>query len=165
MPDTLDQALTRRWAEHRRFLAEGAAYSAAVRLAEMDNCVRNAGSHDADVEKWRRLIHQAVLSAEQLAMINSEARRRIERLQRMLGAGSQFGYEELLLAVTDRTELDLLCNYLRAVGMVPNFDAGELDDDLIAIASSRQNSGAFQSAQAAARRNWGLPIRSRWLDE
>ena len=140
-------------------------YSAAVRLAEVDNCVRNASPHDTVVEKWKQLIDQAGLTDDQLTVAYSEARTRIERLKRMVGVGSQFGYEELLLAVTDRTELDLLCHYLRAAGLVPGFDAGELDDDLMAIARSPQNSGSFKSAQAAARRNWGLPVRSRWLDD
>ena len=140
-------------------------YSAAIRLAEMDNCVRNASPHDAIVEKWKQVINQSVLTDDQLTAIYSEARKRIERLKRMVGVGSQFGYEELLLAITDRTELDLLCHYLRAVGLIPSFDAGELDDDLLAIASSRQNSAAFKSAQAAARRNWGLPVRSSWLGD
>jgi hypothetical protein len=165
MADKLDQALTRRWADHRRFLVEGAMYSAAIKLAEMDNCLRNTRSDDAFVEKWKQLIDQAGLADDQLTMIYAEAQKRIGRLKRILGIGSQFSYEELLLAVTDRIELDLLQKYLHVRKLLPNFDTRELDEDLVAIANSRQNSGAFQSAQAAAKRNWGLPVKSRWLDD
>lgn len=143
----------------------GAAYSALVRLGEIDNCLRYGDLPEPLVRKAHTAIHRAAISDEVLAKASAEAKGNLARLKQMLSVGTRFTYEELLLAITMRVELELLEDFLRGRGMAVEFDARSLDDDLLEVARYHQNSSAFRSAQIAAKRNWGLPLRSQWLEE
>ena len=162
--DQLDEALTERWGEHQRLLEGGAFYSAMVRLGEIENCLRTTSPSNPLVQKWHPTVMGVQLTEELLLTVHTQAREQVDRLARMLDIGSTFTYEELVLAVTIRTELDLLLGFLRSRSIQPELDLRRLDSDILEVMSSTRNASAFQSARSAARRNWGLPIRSSWLE-
>lgn len=156
-------ALEGRWREYVRLYRGGALYSAFVRLAEIAHCLRHDALSPEVSDQWRAALDSLNVSGEEVRAVLHEAREEIKRLQRILSVGARYTYEELVLLITSRVELELLSDFLGERG----FDRLEmpitLDNDLEAIASSASNAGGFGSAQAAARKSWGLPLRSRWL--
>jgi hypothetical protein len=159
----LASAIEERWADYLRLCREGASYSAGVRLGEIANCLRFAHLAPELASKWSRVLEGVTLSSDMLQSVRNEAARRIERLDRMLGGGSPVTYEEMLLLITMRVQLEVLLAYLaeRGIGDLPDF--GSLDEDFSAAVSSPKNSAAYLTAQQSARKNWGLPLRSKWL--
>jgi hypothetical protein len=162
--DQLDQALTRRWAEYQQLLKEGASYSAIVRLGEIANCLQPSSPPSIPVEKWQAILTEVHLTGEVLLAARTDAANQVNRLKRMLGVGGDFTYEELLLVIAVRVELDLFSQFLCARGIQPELNLRQVDTDIRELASATLNISAFHSAQSAARKNWGLPIRSRWLE-
>jgi hypothetical protein len=94
----------------------------------------------------------------------AEAIKNASRLQRMLSIGTTFTYEELMLAITIRVELQLLSQFLASGGEAPDFHFLDIDDELWRVAGHPENASAFRSAQTEARRNWGAPIQASWIE-
>ena len=94
----------------------------------------------------------------------AEAEQNVSRLKRMLSAGTNFTYEETVLAITLRVELQLLAEFLLKRRGAIEFAPDLADEDLREVSGYSQNVFAFGSAKAAAKRNWGIPIRSSWLE-
>ena len=94
-------------------------------------------------------------------MTGSEGRK---HTQRMLSAGTNFTYEEMVLAITLRVELQLLAEFLLKRRGTIEFAPDLADKDLREVSGYSQNVSAFRSAKAAAKRNWGIPIRSSWFE-
>jgi hypothetical protein len=69
-----------------------------------------------------------------------------------------------LLVITHRVQLGLLAQFLAKRDAVPEFHLSSIDDEMRRVAGYRGNAAAFRSAQAAARKNWGAPIQSSWLE-
>jgi hypothetical protein len=65
-----------------------------------------------------------------------------------------------------RVELDVLCDFLEKRGLVgrDSQDLAGLDGALRKVARSKINRSSFLKAQAACRKNWGIPLQSGWLD-
>jgi hypothetical protein len=155
--------LNERWAAYRLFYREGAIYSAFVRLSEIANCLQHGNLPSTDKGRWADALRVVEATPNDLLSIGGEAKQQIERVRRMLGTGTDLIYEEALLIVTVRTELELVFKFLSDRGVSDLADASSLDHDLNEILRSPKSSAVFRSAQAAAKKNWGLPLHSRWL--
>jgi hypothetical protein len=94
----------------------------------------------------------------------AEAMKKVSRVKHILGIGTTFNDDELLLVITHRVQLGLLAQFLAKRGAVPEFHLSSIDDEMRRVAGYRENAAAFRSAQAAARKNWGAPIQSSWLE-
>lgn len=161
----LNGEITKRWSEHQRLRREGALYSAVVRVREIESCLGDPAIPENRANEWYEIARSVQLTSMEVRRASDEAQRQIERLQKMLGTGSKFGYEEILLAITTRVELELFADFCADRGIVSGVNTEVLDDDLVALASSRENSASFRQAQTAARLNWGVPLKSRWLQD
>jgi hypothetical protein len=155
----LKQEIAHRWYEHQRLRKDGAIYSAILRLREIESCLEEP----AMLEDWRKVTRHVQLTDGEWQRALEEAQLQIERLQKMLGTGSRFSYEEILLAITTRVELELFASFCadRKAGVRINTDL--LDEAMITLAKSRENAHLFRRAKAAALANWGLPLKSPWL--
>jgi hypothetical protein len=160
----LHGALEERWTDYLRLREQDAHYAAFVRLGEIANCVRYADLSSQDRSKWANVLEQTDISPDVLGSIKVEARSKIERLWQIIGGGGVYVYEEAVLVITLRVQLGMLLDYLAQRGVVDFLDVKSVDEQLQALASAPENSSAFRSARQSARRNWGLPLRSRWLD-
>lgn len=158
-----DGAILIRWGEFERLHKAGAAYPAIVRLAEIDNFLRNQRTQPRLVEKWSSAIGEVELSSEMVSSAMDDAKQSLVKLARMLSVGTTFTYEELLFALTMRVELDLFVQFLARRGIKIDLDVTLADNELLEIARGRENIAAFRSARAAAKRNWGIPVASEWL--
>jgi hypothetical protein len=157
--------LQERWAAYLRFYGEGAIYSALVRLSEIANCLQYADIPSTLVSKWADTLRQVQVTPNDLRSIGEEIKQKVERVRRMLDAGTDLIYEEALLVITVRTELDLLLRYLADRGAAEPTDTSSIDQALDAIAQAPKSSAVFRSAQTTAKRNWGLPLHSKWLSD
>ena len=160
-----EQQLAQRWTRYEEYKRSGAAYSALVRLGEIINVLRHGGTSEAVARKWNVAARQVEVSDEMYGQAVAEAKQNISRVQRMLGVGTKFLYEELMLALTVRVELGLLCEFFIDRGLALEFSPASFDEQLLEVSRHKENVVAFRSAQAAAKRNWGVPIRSPWLDD
>jgi hypothetical protein len=164
MSDVTEDLLQNRWTEYQRLLEVQAFYAALVRLAEMDNALSHDGTTWQFSRKWILTIQKETIPDEMYRKALAEAEQNVSRLKRMLSVGVNFTYEELVLAITLRVELQLLAELLMkkrgAIEFVPDL----ADEDLRKVSGYSQNVSAFRSAKAAATRNWGIPIRSSWLE-
>ena len=156
-------ALDERWAEHLRLRQQGASLAAFVRLGEILNCVLHGEVAAKLRVTWTDKLQQVDLPIAVVDDIKREGLQKIERIERIVGAGGPLVYEEALLVLTFRVELEMLVDYLswRHVDGLP--DTSSVDAKLLETAMAHENSSAYRSAQQAAQRNWGLPLHSKWL--
>jgi hypothetical protein len=160
---TAESLLEERWRKYEGHYREAAAFSAFVRLGEIANYLRHIEAPQPISSKWGAVIHGVSMTDHDICSVNAEAERRIGRMHRVLGVGSRFVYEELMLAITEATQLELLQQFLDARGIAHAWNAGSFDAELYEISTSIENAAAFRSAQIAAFRNWGIPLRCRWV--
>jgi hypothetical protein len=161
--ESIELVLAGRWAEYQRLRAASASYSALVRLAEMDNVLEYQDDHDPVFQKWKLTVGEAQIPDAMRGAAIAEAVKNVSRLQRMLSIGTTFTYEELMLAITIRVELELFARFLAQRGDALDFHLSAIDDELRRVSGHHENASAFRSAQMAARRNWGAPIRASWI--
>lgn len=163
MPSDLPKELQGRWAEYLHYLKAGAMYSAFVRLGEILNCLNHCRLPQGKVQEWRAMVLGTERTEEEIRSAQTEAKREAARMHDIMSVGSKFEYEELVLLITMRVELELLSEYLADRNVVAAVDGEALDRELGVIAKSAANAATFRSAQLAARTNWGIPLHSAWL--
>jgi hypothetical protein len=162
--EDIEPILGERWADYQRLRAAGATYAALVRLGEIGNVLDHTNGHDPVVRKWKPTVVEAQIPDAMRRAAIAEAIKNVSRLQRMLSIGTTFTYEELMLAITTRVELELLSRFLAQRGETPDFHLSAIDDQLRRVAGHYENASAFRSAQTAARRNWGTLIQASWIE-
>jgi hypothetical protein len=104
-------------------------------LGEIINVLRHGGA----CYKWNVAARQVEVADEMYRQAVTEAKQNISRVQRMLGIGTTV----------------LQSSFLRAPLMKSCWKS--LD--------ARKTPLRFHSAQAAGKRNWGVPLWSLWLDD
>lgn len=164
MSDVTENLLQGRWTEYQRLLEVRASYAPLVRLAEIDNVLSQEGVPRPISHKWALIVQEEKIPDEMYRKALAEAEQNVSRLKRMLSAETNFTYEEMVLAITLRVELQLLAEFLLKRRGAIEFAPDLADKDLREVAGNSQNVSALRSAKAAAKRNWGIPIRSSWFE-
>jgi hypothetical protein len=165
MAKDVSQVLEERWSDYLRFDREGEACSAFVCLAEITQCLNYASLPQQLTQKWSVMIQNVPITDEDMRSVRTAVAQKIRQMQRIVNVGTRFIYEEALLLISVRVELELLSAFLAERGIPMAMDLAAVDDALLAIAtSSPANARDFRSAQAAAKQNWGIPLHSRWLE-
>jgi hypothetical protein len=113
--------------------------------------------------KWANLLKANTITPHMLQSMSKEAAKKIQRLERMFHSSGSLSYEEAMLLVTERVELEMLLSYLHRHGVAELPTTALIDDALHGTILSPTDSIAFRKAQRTARMRWGLPLRSRWL--
>ena len=163
MSPSTDYMLNERWKEYESFRSQGAEYSAFVALAEMENYLTHADEPRSVVSRWQRSLASVTASEEEIARIQKEVFEQIARLERMLSIGSEFVYEELVLALSTRVDLEVLRDFFSRRGWLIEVDSSRADTWLDEIAASSANRDVFRQAQAAVRRNSAISLVCPWL--
>jgi hypothetical protein len=171
----IEPILAELWATYQRWRADGEGYrapsdreqcfyAALVGLAEVGNVLDQQDAHDPVAQKWKRMVGEEQISDAVHDAAIAEAMKKVSRALHILSVGTTFIYEELVLVITIRVELGLFAQFLARRGEAPDFRLSSIDDEMRRVAGYRENAGVFRSAQAAARKNWGAPIQSSWLE-
>ena len=109
----------------------------------------------------------ALEQARQLGL--SELRATIEqivqRLQRIVSIGVDPIYEEVVLILTLRVQAHLLISLARETfGSKTMEESLSFDSDLEALTSNPTFTRSIQQAQSSLKANWGVSLRTRWIN-
>ena len=145
--------------EYERLASFGLSFDAISKLGEV-----LAVADESEVHAAKATVRNHVTAAMAEAAV-PEAIAVRSRVLRVLSIGTEFQWEELVLVLTLRVQLDLALAVMDLFGVdATSFDLTTLDSDLREVALSKQNRRYFMTALATMRRNWGIPIFDRWSD-
>jgi hypothetical protein len=161
----LEQEFENRFQWNRDNRPAGAYYPAVVALAELENCLE-ALPKKAQA-KWKKRINEEPLTEEIVREVERGLRIVIERTQRVVSVGERWCFEELALALGWKIEIEMVLLFLQKRQYLTehDFPLDELDEAIKGIAKSKGNQRDFRMAVSLLRKNWGLPIRSKWLTD
>ena len=117
-------------------------------LAEIDNVLSQDGVPWPISHKWALIVQNETIPDEMYRNALAEAEQNVSRLKRMLSVGTNFTYEEMVLAITLRVELQLLAELLLKRRGAIEFAPDLADEDLKEVSGHSQNVFAFRSAKA-----------------
>jgi hypothetical protein len=151
------EVLERVLPEYERLSSSGAALSAIVKLG-----AALAVADEADLRDARDAVRGHVTAATLEAAATDAAGVRGRALH-VLSVGTTFTWDELVLVLTIRIELELASLVIDLFGVDTGaFNPSTLDATLRAVALSTENRVRFASALATIRRNWDVPVADRW---
>lgn len=140
--------------EYERLSSSGAAFSALAKLGEL---IATAEGQRQDVQNAvRHMVTGAVLEEAATEAVAVQG-----RALRILSIGTKFTWDELVLVLTMRVQLELASLVMTLFG-VDSFalDLTAIDTELAEVA--KMNAAQFASALATMRRNWDTAIVDRW---
>lgn len=162
MSEDLERLLDDKYDQYLSFGRGAPIYPAIRILAEVFRCVSKL---DASRQKvWRDRIDAEELDDDALAAISAELDRQIFRVRRLLSIGDVWIFEEIVLLLTLRIEIELVIDFLLARGYISQCpDLKGVDTKLYKISREKSNKQAYAESRRAIRSNWGLPISSQFL--
>ncbi len=148
--------------EYAIWVTKGAPGTAIIKLGEgllmCNQPGARAGMRDQFVEEIKLVVTPTVLSAA-----TTEIVRKWTRAEHIISIGTKFEWEELVLLLALRIEVELALNVLVLFGIESKkFDLAHWDEELRKLGLFRENRSAFLSAIRTVRKNWGVPIEDRW---
>lgn len=159
LSSTIDALL----AEYRRLRECGDCYSASVRLGEIINCIRHRSDSDKESNGLLATIAAIDLSIGDITEIQEGVRASFERIVRILGVGTRWEFEEIVLIVGKRVEASMALEFLLFRGIdVSSIDISDADEAIEAYAATADGKQQLREASQLAKRNWGAPL-SHWL--
>ncbi|WP_119389135.1 hypothetical protein [Taklimakanibacter lacteus] len=165
MTDRIGKALMENWADYLKYSsAHVSDYQAICRLGEFVNLLHHDKIPQPLADKWRLALDSQKISAGSLSKAIAGMQKDVARLRHVMSIGDEFIFEETMLLITLRVNVQLAMEFFESRGVSVTVDLQDVDDSLRSIARSGQNFSAYESARRMARKNWGLPIVSRWLD-
>jgi hypothetical protein len=161
----LEQAFNQRfqWYEDNR--EAGSYYPAILALAELEDCLEALPKNVQ--ASWRKRINGEPLTGEVVRGVEAGIAEALETVRRIISVGNRWCFEEFSLVLGKMTEVELVLRFLQQRGLLTRhlFPLDELEADLLEIAGSKGNKQDFRMAVTLNKRNWGLPINSRWLGD
>src|SRR5437867_4098194 len=152
----MEQVLERLYNERLR--SGGDCYGAFIRMVEIYSVLDEIRNHSR--EKFKGLCLTIELSPEDRRTLRNEIQRNVDKILRILSIGKTWIFEEFVMVVTERIQIDLVLRYLKDLGLQLEFESYQsLDEALENAVKSPRNRRAYNQAIAACRMNWGLPIK------
>lgn len=161
----LEREFDRRFQWYQDNREAGAYYPAILTLGELENCLEALPKRAQ--AKWKKLINEESLTKEIVREVEHGVEEAIERIQRIISVGTRWCFEELTLVLGRKIEIEIVLLFLHKRQYFTDhcFLLDDLDAAIMKIAKSKVNERDFRMAVTLNRRNWGLPISSRWLDD
>ena len=165
MNTAIDNQIAQLRAKYRVLVEHGDLNSAFRHLANLW-CVVQVGSESLSLpvrESGRTFILE---EANRLG--EGVARQAIEKnvnsMRRIIDVGLDPIYEEVVLILTLRVEIELMTALaVAAFGCVID-DTLDLDSHLKDVLDSSAFRSVTRTAKASIKRNWGLPLRTHWIE-
>src|SRR5262249_23320157 len=145
MTDLTENVLHNLWTEYQRLLDARVFYAALVRLAEMDNILSQEGAPRPSSSKWALIVQNETIPDDVYRKALAEAEQNVSRLKRMLSIGTNFTYEEMVLAITLRVELQLFAEFFSKRRGALEFAPDLADEDLREVSGYSQNVSTFRA--------------------
>ncbi|MCI0664319.1 MAG: hypothetical protein L0220_24945 [Acidobacteria bacterium] len=160
-----EKSIEERMSEYTRLSEIGGEYyyNAIENLVEIHHCLPFLDAKSR--AKWRKRLKQIHLSEEPLKIVEHGVDSDIKYIERVLSIGTIWNDDEISYVLQRRILVDMVLEYFReAIGREILLDHSNADKLIISIAQSRKNKRSFEIAVRQIKKNWGLPIRSKWLD-
>jgi hypothetical protein len=162
----LEETFTGRFREYEYLWQAGEYYGAAKRLAELSHCVSGLNADARNDWSERIKFFASSMLKERSWALEDGLVGDAERIRRILSIGSRWNGEEILLVLGMRIEIDLMLSFLREHRphhASPPLPLEYIDERLIELGKSKEHGPHFRWAIEMMKKNWGLPIDSRWL--
>lgn len=129
----------------RAYVREGHAYAAAESLAEI-HC--NISGLKGDARScWDEEIRHTVFTPAEHRKIDETLVARCRRIERILSVGEEWQWEEFILILTLRTEVEIVRSLMATYyEWRTEINLRDIDEQMREIAKSKQNSSTFRSA-------------------
>jgi hypothetical protein len=165
MARTLTDELDEQRRRHLRYLQDGALEAAYASLANLWSAI--LATRDtlffSNGERCDGIVLEGARS------IGADAARRgikarADQLERIVMGSIEPLYEEIMLVLTLRIEMDLMVALgVAAFGWSPDESTPDYDHELESALVARKLQRITREARAAIERNWGVPLASKWL--
>ena len=140
------------------------AFRSAVKLGEIQNCLRNSMLPRSVKVGLELKIDEGLSYIAAPESLQSELIERLSKLQRIVGTGTKFTYEEIVIIISQRIQVDLVLG-LPSIGLQVDRPMIErIDDAIRTLSTAPENQSAFRAAKKSVGKNWGSPIRHWLLD-
>lgn len=160
----LEKRLNEKFQEYMIFLHGGGIYPAIQILAGINNCIPKLKKTEQN--KWLKLLHSEKIDKDSLQIIMSELRKDIYEIKRLLSIFNVWIVEELVLVLTLRIQVDLVIALLDEMNLlIEDIDLQNIDKKILEISIANKSKLPFKSSVNLINKNWGLPIRNKWLDK
>lgn len=159
----LEKKLNEKFQDYLHFLHGGSAYSAIQKLGEIFNCLPML-SRSKQME-WIEQLRNERLSEATIDSVKSKIENDIKSIERIVSVGSKFIVEEFVLILTSRIQIELVLDLLQELGFDEiKVESDEIDDKITRISQVKENKEAFKDAISLLKKNWGVPITSKWFN-
>ena len=160
----LEQSFDERFREYEKLNSLGEYYVAALELVQISHCLSDAEWSVRD--KWTRKLQTEQFSDVALQIIKAEILKDVNYIKHVLSIGEEWNSDEILLVLQQRVFIDLFSDFLlQFYGIDLRLSVEEIDELIQSTAKTKQNKLVFELAIRLMRKNWGLPIKSKWLDD
>src|SRR5438132_14198802 len=105
----MEQVLERLYNDYERLRSGGDCYRAFIRMAEIYSVLDEIRNHSR--EKFKRLCLTIELSPEDRRTLRNEIQRNVDKILRILSIGKTWIFEEFVMMVTERIQIDLVLRY------------------------------------------------------
>jgi hypothetical protein len=164
MSFNLERSFQEKFQEYKKLILIGEYYAAVSRLVQIFHCLNDADQEVRD--KWVKQLRSERLPDAALHAIKAEISKDVEYIKHVLSIGEEWNDDEILLVLQQRIFVDLFEDFLRQLyGIDLQLSVEQVDNMIESTAKTKQNKWAFESAIRLMRRNWGLPIKSKWLSD
>ncbi len=160
----LEETFNEYFLDYTEFIQGGSYFTAVSKLAEIENCLPqlNKGLQ----AKWKDRISKEVLSEDVIRALKIEIEVAIQEIRRILSFGTKWQFEELIVVWTRRIQIEMILHFLSERHQLTerDFSLEDVDEAMLEVAKSKINKQNLQIATNLMKKNWGLPINSRWLE-
>ena len=149
--------------EYNSLLSSGNHYAALSRLAQIYHCIRD--DNQELKAKWLSALFNEKLTEEALIAVKADLCKDLQQIKNVLSIGDTWDRDEVLQVLQQRVFIDLIDDFLQEVHQVKLYiQTDEVDALIKSTAKTRNNNQVFISAIKTMKKNWGLSIKSKWLD-
>jgi len=164
MSHDLEKSLEERFGEYIRLIKIGAHFEAIANLVEIHHCLSVMDVKSKS--KWGEKLKQAQPHEEVLRVAESDVDHEIKYIEKVLSVGTIWNDDEILHVLTQRILVDMFLDYYRDfIGRDISISVSKADELIVSVARTKENRRAYEISIRLMKKNWGLPIRSKWLDD
>jgi len=165
MDSALSKTIAERYEEYKDHRRSDALLSAFARIGEIDNCIKNLSVRRNIRAEWEAILSDELIDDKDIQKIFQQIENRLFQVKKILAVGGLL-YEEALLIITFRVEIDMAINFLAARGIdISRLSTDQTDAMIMEAVGARESQHLFKEAMLNAKRNWGIPLTNRWLGD
>jgi hypothetical protein len=160
----MEKELNHRFSFYKDLLQAGEYHSALTYLAAISHCVPKLDT--AAQSKWVDFLRKEHPSEDAIRAAGIGIEKAAQIIRRILSIGTKWNDDEILLVLQKRIEIDLLLHFLNeCCSRQLSIPLDDVDEAILHLANSKENKRDFKLVVNQIKKNWGLPIESKWLKE